>query len=430
MAPAIAAALATLVTAGAVVLRGVDLVSGAGEPARSVSDLVPLLFAIAALCSAGLLRDRSRAWAWVTLVVAASLAALEVVGVVRGWEAAASPRDWPWLVAIAEAALLAAAAVAAAYLTYPRPGHAAAWRVVQRIVVVALGALVIVAGWAVVSSFGEATPASADIGPLRLSGRLCAAFVAVAALVGGGRDALGPVRRARRRSMTLRGLPRALADEVLPTAAAMRRRGREAEQARLAADLHALVLPDLRRAAAAAEASGADAAPVAAGLRDVVDDVERLIHARQSIVLEEYGLVAALEWLAERTQQRDRIQVDIELGGGRVGEPAGIPRSVARAAFRVALLALDNVVRHAGATHVGLDLTVDDGLLRLAIDDDGEGVDARRHGEGPNEARGIRDMQLEASEVGGALRVERLDRGTRVELTWRVGDPPPGRQAR
>ena len=419
MALAIAAVLATSVTAVAVVLRGVDLLSGSSGADRSSSDLVPLLFAIAALCSAGLLRVRSRTWAWVALVVAAGLAALEVVGVVRGWQALASPGAWPWLVVVAEAALLAASSVAAIYVTDPRPGQAAAWRLVRRIVVVpAFAALVVVAGWAVVGSFSAAAPPTAGIDPLRLSGRLCAAFVAVSALAGCLRDLLGPVRRARRRATTLRELPRALGDELLPNAAAMRRRGREAEQARLAADLHALVLPDLRRAAAAAEASGSGGATVAAGLRDVVDDVERLIHVRQSIVLEEYGLVAALEWLAERTQQRDSIQVDIDLDGARVDEPNGIPSPVARAAFRIALLALDNVVRHAAASHVSLDLTVADGMLRLAIEDDGRGVDARGDRAGPAEARGIRDMELEASDVGGVLRVQRLERGTGVELTW------------
>ena len=420
---AIAAALATFVTALAIALRGLDVASGLGGAERSSSDLVPLLFAIAALCSAGLLRARSRTWTWVALVLAAGLAALEVVGVVRRWQALASLDAWPWLVVTAEAALLAAAAVAAAYVTDPRPGQAAPWRLVQRIVFPAFAALVVVGAWAIVGAFGVTTPSTAGADQLRVSGRLCAAFVAIAALVGGSRDLIGPIRRARRRAMTLRDLPRALGDELLPTAAAMRRRGREVEQARLAADLHALVLPDLRRARAAAEASGAGGAPIAAGLRDVVDDLERLIQVRQSIVLEEYGLVAALEWLAERTQQRDSIQVDVDLDGARVDEPNAIPGPVARAAFRVALLALDNVVRHARATRASVGLTVDDGALRLAIEDDGEGIDAPGASAGPAETRGTKDMQQEASEVGGALRVERLDRGTRVELSWSVGDP-------
>ena len=99
-------------------------------------------------------------------------------------------------------------------------------------------------------------------------------------------------------------------------------------------------------------------------------------------------------------------------------EPNGIPSPVARAAFRIALLALDNVVRHAAASHVSLDLTVADGMLRLAIEDDGRGIDARGNPAGPAPARGIRDMELEASDVGGVLRVQRLERGTGVELTW------------
>src|SRR6185369_6223207 len=120
----------------------------------------------------------------------------------------------------------------------------------------------------------------------------------------------------------------------------------EDERARLAAELHARILPDLRRAAAAAESAGAATDPVAIGLRRAVEDVEELMHARQSVVLEEYGLVAALEWLAERTQQRALLQVDVELDGPAVDDSAAVPKPIARAAFRVALLAVDNVVRH------------------------------------------------------------------------------------
>ena len=83
------------------------------------------------------------------------------------------------------------------------------------------------------------------------------------------------------------------------------------------------------------------------------------MHGRQSVVLEEYGLVAALEWLAERTQRRRPLVVDLELDGAGVDDRGAISKPVAGAAFRVAQLAVDNVVRHADATRVVLRLTVD-----------------------------------------------------------------------
>jgi signal transduction histidine kinase len=417
----LAATIATTVTGVAVLLRGTGVLSLSGVIS---SDALPLLVAGAALCTAGLLRLRSPSLAWPALVIAVGLAALEVVGTVRSWQGTGAASTWPWLVIFAEAALLAAAVVAAAYVTRPRVGERAEWRLIRRFAVApALVALILVAGWAVLESFAavaRSAPAT-DAWPLRVSGRLCAAFVGVSLLLGASRDLIGPLQRARRRAPTLLDLPRTLADELLPTAAALHRGGREAERARLAADLHALVLPELRRAAAFAEASGSAGEPVAVGLRGVVDDVERLIDARQSIVLEEYGLVAALEWLAERTQQRSSIQVDIDLAGTGLERPDSIPETVVRAAYRVALLALDNVVRHAQATRALVDLTVTDGRLRLAIDDDGRGIDLRRALTG----RGVRDMRQAASDVGGAVTIERLGRGTRVELTWKAPDGAP-----
>jgi hypothetical protein len=64
-----------------------------------------------------------------------------------------------------------------------------------------------------------------------------------------------------------------LADELLPGRVVGRRVVAEAERAMLAADLHALVLPDLRRAAATAEAAGLPA-EVQVDLRRALEDVE------------------------------------------------------------------------------------------------------------------------------------------------------------
>ena len=69
--------------------------------------------------------------------------------------------------------------------------------------------------------------------------------------------------------------------------------------------------------------------------------------------------MAALEWLAERTEERSALRVQLELDGAVPDGPAAIDARVARAAFRIALLGLDNVVRHAGATTATLRLSGD-----------------------------------------------------------------------
>lgn len=421
----LAIALAVLVLGAALVLRAFDLVAGR-VPAGTA--LLPVLVSAAAVCLAALLRRRAPAAAWLATVAAAAIAAIEVVGVVRFSPGAADAGAWPWAVVLAEIAIVLAAAIAAAYASRRQPGaqrsRAIAWRLAVLAglgVVLAVGAVTIGGAFAGTSPATVGTGAGVDVGPLRVSGRVAAGFIAVATLAGAWLDLVWPARRAWARAGGLAEFPRAFADELLPTSTASRRRGVEDERARLAAELHARVLPDLRRAAEAAESSGTPTDPVTMGLRHAVEDVEELMHARQSVVLEEYGLVAALEWLAERAQQRTAIEVDVELDGTAVDNPAGIPKPVARAAFRVALLALDNVVRHAGASRVVIRLTVEQDRVGLVIADDGRGIETvtRRHA-----GRGLLDMRTIATEVGGVIAVERAEPGTHVLFKWPAAEHP------
>lgn len=434
----IAIFVALVLASAAVVLRSVvdagSIGAGGGRP---LSDQLPLLFAAAGLCVAGLLRRRAPSGAWLASVSVAAIAAIVVLGAVRSRLAVDDPQWWPALVLIGQGALLAAAGVAGAYAVRSSRGRRGRRRAAWLATVLAALSVVAVSG---ALAFAEvpaearlASPLPPELPMFRVSARLAAAFIAVMALAGIWRDLSGPVGRARARSASLVELPRTIGEELLPNANAARRHGRNEERARIAADLHALVLPDLRRAAQIAEAAeaaetaeddrsgGAPAPstgpsrPVAADLRHAVEGVERLMHQRQSVVLEEYGLVAGLEWLAERTQQRAAIVVDIELEGSQVADRGAVTPPVARAAFRVALLALDNVVRHSGASRALVRLDVESGRGRLAIVDDGRGIEdstASRSG------RGLIDMRTAATEVGATMIVERGDRGTAVEMAW------------
>jgi signal transduction histidine kinase len=413
------------VMAAGLVLRAAGL---AGGLTLGVA-LLPLLFAAGGVCSAALLRRRSPSAAWFGAGAAGAIGAIEVVGLVRAVQGSTGPRDWPLLVAVAELALAVAATIAALYAVRGRRdptavagrspgGWVRAWQGLSVLGLVAVGFGVV---WAISDAATAAarvdavTAAGIDIWPVRASGRIALGYIAIAALGGVLRDALPVARRAWVRSPGVTAFPRALGDQLLPTSTAMRRRGEEDERARLAADLHARVLPDLRRAAAAAAAGGDASQPVHAGLREAIEGVEQLMHSRQSIVLEQYGLVAALEWLAERTQQRSRLEVLVELDGAGVDDPAAAPKPVARAAFRVALLATDNVERHANAARVRLRLAVDGSAVDLAIADDGTGFDGDT---APSSGRGLVDMRMAAVAVGATVTVQSGVRGTLVAFRW------------
>jgi signal transduction histidine kinase len=86
-----------------------------------------------------------------------------------------------------------------------------------------------------------------------------------------------------------------------------------------------------------------------------------------------------------------------------------LPAAVEVAAYRIALEALTNVVRHAQAHTCCIRLSLAD-ALQLEITDDGRGL--------PAEVRagvGLTSMQERAAELGGTWSIERLaEHGTRV----------------
>ena len=192
---------------------------------------------------------------------------------------------------------------------------------------------------------------------------------------------------------------------MVPGREAGRAEAAEDERGRIAADLHAEVLPSLRRALAEAEAGGT-VERLAADLRSAVDEVEALLVTRRSIVLEELGLLAAVEWLAERVEDRSDVRVEIEVGAADAvgGRP---PREVERAAFRVAQLALDNVVRHAPGSLARVRLTSSAAAVRLRIEDDGDGPPVDEGAATRAGRRGIADMRAEARACGAGLAIGR-----------------------
>jgi signal transduction histidine kinase len=214
-------------------------------------------------------------------------------------------------------------------------------------------------------------------------------------------------------------LVRATLRELVPGQTAADEATLAAERTRLAGDLHATVLPGLRRAIAEAEAGG-DPDVLARQLRTVDLELERLMADRWPVVLEAFGLVAALEDLAERIEADTglAVQIDVERAGDRP------PPAIERTAWRVAELAIDNAARHADASEITVTVAVDPGRVTLAIADDGRGFDPAAPGAVRVGARGLADATRRALAIGATIRVEpRPGGGTTVAFDWAARRP-------
>lgn len=105
-------------------------------------------------------------------------------------------------------------------------------------------------------------------------------------------------------------------------------------------------------------------------LADTVTSVRRLTTELRPPLLDDLGLVAAAEWLANDFSQRSGIGVEVAIDPAADDCEAGM----ATAVYRILQEALTNVGRHATASHVGVTLDIDDDTLRLAIEDNGRGM--------------------------------------------------------
>ena len=130
--------------------------------------------------------------------------------------------------------------------------------------------------------------------------------------------------------------------------------------------------------------------------------VERLIEQTQTIcaalrpgVLDELGLVAAIEWLAENTEKRTGMPIKISLPA----EDVALDRDIALALFRITQEALTNVTRHAQATCAEVRLYASGREWLLEINDNGHGfAPASRLG---IKALGLLNMRERAGTFGG-----------------------------
>ena len=198
-------------------------------------------------------------------------------------------------------------------------------------------------------------------------------------------------------------------------------RAQEEERRRIRRDLHdglgpvlatAVFQVDDARDITATDPARADEqlAALRTTLQEAVADIRRLVYALRPPALDELGLASALAEEVARFNAHGsgpRITLD---------SPEALPvlpAAIEVAAYRIALEAVTNAVRHSGAGACSVTLGVNGGL-ELEILDDGVGLTKESRGSGV----GLASMSERANELGGALRVEhRRGGGTLVHAT-------------
>lgn len=138
-----------------------------------------------------------------------------------------------------------------------------------------------------------------------------------------------------------------------------------------------------------------------AQMQEALADIRRIAYDLRPPALDELGLVGALKAHIVSHNQVQGLQITLEAPEN----PPPLPAAVEVAAYRIALEAMTNVSRHAGARHCCVRLSIPDDLC-LEVTDDGRGL--------PNMVQagvGLTSMRERAEELGGMCVTEVLPQG-------------------
>jgi signal transduction histidine kinase len=128
----------------------------------------------------------------------------------------------------------------------------------------------------------------------------------------------------------------------------------------------------------------------AAGLTEVLEDLQELSRGIHPAILSKGGLAAAVKALARRSP----VPVELEVrADGRLPEPVEV------AGYYVVSEALTNAAKHAQASSVHVELDVGDAMVRLAISDDGVG------GADPDRGSGLTGLRDRLEAIGGTITI-------------------------
>jgi two-component system sensor histidine kinase UhpB len=153
-----------------------------------------------------------------------------------------------------------------------------------------------------------------------------------------------------------------------------------------------------------------------ARMRDLAQDL-------RPPLLDELGLEASLRWYLEREAKRAGLAL-------RLTAAAFDPRPqpvVEITSFRIAQEALTNIIRHARAQMVEVELENENGRLLLTVRDDGRGFDVSdaRTRASQGESQGLLGMEERAALAGGDLSIESAPgRGTSIRARIPLCDVP------
>jgi signal transduction histidine kinase len=140
----------------------------------------------------------------------------------------------------------------------------------------------------------------------------------------------------------------------------------------------------------------------------IVQTVRNMALLLRPSMLDDLGLVPAVEWYARELSRQGNIEVKVHAES--VSE--SLPDEVKVCVYRVIQEALNNAQRHAHAKNVLVELTQSRDAIHVAIKDDGSGFDAKR-----TRGMGLLGMEERVKRLGGTITINsQANAGTTIHV--------------
>lgn len=200
----------------------------------------------------------------------------------------------------------------------------------------------------------------------------------------------------------------------------------EAERRLLAADLHDQVLNDLRTIAKNFDEYTRNqdkeaAAAITLQLKRTMNDIREIMDDLCPVMLEEFGLVAAIEDRLDKAAKNYKLSVRVvsKLDDTTLDKLSPVERQLV---YRLIQESVTNVCKHAEAKQVRITLEQDGEELVVAVIDNGKGIDLDKLN---NSSRGTVYMRLRAALIGARVswHAGPDNKGTKVEIRMPIPEP-------
>jgi signal transduction histidine kinase len=147
---------------------------------------------------------------------------------------------------------------------------------------------------------------------------------------------------------------------------------------------------------------------------DSLKELQRLMTDLRPSHLDDLGLSAALRWYSTKIQEHSSLHIRVDIHG----EECDLDDAMKITVFRIIQESLNNIIKHARATHVNIHVHYEEKKVQISVFDNGVGFDRDQVQQRRTSRRslGLAGMEERAALLGGSVTVQsRPGYGTEVE---------------